>query len=33
VKYSHSASQTYTQSAQDVWTVIHNHPALDAILW
>jgi hypothetical protein len=33
VKYSYTASQEYNQYYKDIWAAIHNHPALDAILW
>ena len=33
VKGSHTGSQRYTQYYEDVWAAIHNHPAVDAILW
>jgi hypothetical protein len=30
---SYTASQEYDQYYADIWAAIHNHPALDAILW
>jgi hypothetical protein len=33
VMNSYTASQEYEQYYQDIWAAIHNHPALDAILW
>lgn len=33
VKNSHTLAQRYTQGYLDVWAAIHNHPAIDAVLW
>lgn len=33
VEFSYTGHQEYEQYYEDIWAVIHNHPALDAILW